>query len=641
MRPFPARLLALSIVLALLTAKATAGETGWPHLRGPNYNGVSAETGIAESWPKGGPPVLWRIELGDGYSGFAAVGSRLYTQYQSLAGQRVVCLDADTGERIWRRRYGYPWQPDSDWPGPMATPTLSGGKVYFAGAFGLVGCLDAQSGRLLWSVNVTEKFEGEGTEYGCACSPLVEDGRVYLPVGGRGVAVVALSAEDGSVVWQSGDYVASYSPAYPITVGGRRQIVTYLRNDVVAFDAKTGRELWSYPWSKGYDEHAAWPVYEEPYLLTASAFRQGAKVLRLGAGTEGATADLVWKSKELSNDIFSSVILDGHIYGFDLHDLQPRQTRRAKGRFKCIKLATGEVCWSTDRTGHTNVLAADGKLILFNEAGELILARATPERYEEFCRAQIFSGQVCWTSPTLHRGRLYVRNHVYAACIYLGQPDRLEPGLLKQPGAQTLQVRGLLSKLEKIWRGSHLYAPTAGQMLKWYGYCVGVIVAAGILALLANALVKRSRPRHALVAFRAVFWGGLFVLGAAGTPVLTFASREFVFTWPSALFAVYQAVLVVGEGARKGSVRERYIARASVIAFACLCFGYYHLCRSLFVVMGYGFLVGILPAFPVAIVAARRMVGRGRPASDLGWAMASFSVYFWASALFTIWKTGA
>ena len=97
MRQSPLRLLALSIVLALLAAKGRGGETGWPHLRGPHYNGVSDETGLADSWPAGGPPVLWQIELGQGYSGFAAVGTRIYTQYQALAGQYVVCLDADTG----------------------------------------------------------------------------------------------------------------------------------------------------------------------------------------------------------------------------------------------------------------------------------------------------------------------------------------------------------------------------------------------------------------------------------------------------------------------------------------------------------------------------------------------------------------
>ncbi len=414
------RLTGLLLVLGLAIPGAD-----WPHLRGPSYSGVSAETRLAESWPEEGPPVLWRIPLGQGYSGLVVVGRRVYTQYQSLSGQYVVCLDADTGERLWRRHYGYPWEPDGDWPGPMATPTARSGKVYFAGAFGLVGCLDASDGRMLWSVNVTETFDGYGTEYGYACTPLVEHGKVYLPVGGQGASVVALDAADGSVAWTSGDDVASYSPAYPITVGGRRHIVVYLRNDVVAFDPATGRELWRHPWSKGYDEHAAWPVYEEPYLLTASAFRQGAKVLRLSVGPDGPTAELVWRSKELSNDVASSLILDGHIYGFDLHDLQPRGSRRARGQFRCIELATGNVRWATDRTGHSTVIAADGKLILLNEAGELILARATPERYEELDRAQIFHAEVCWTPPTLSRRRLYPRNKVHAACVYLGQPEDL------------------------------------------------------------------------------------------------------------------------------------------------------------------------------------------------------------------------
>ena len=103
------------LVMAVVSSGAMAED--WPHLRGPHYDGRSAETGIVESWPPagegGGPPVLWQTELGQGYSAIIAVSDRLYTQKQSLAGQFVVCLDAETGRRIWRRPPGFlmPWAP--------------------------------------------------------------------------------------------------------------------------------------------------------------------------------------------------------------------------------------------------------------------------------------------------------------------------------------------------------------------------------------------------------------------------------------------------------------------------------------------------------------------------------------------------
>ena len=624
----------LLAALVWVAASAGAGDApDWPHLRGPSYNAVSVETGIVETWPEAGPPVLWRARLGQGYSAFIAVGEHLYTQAQSLAGQFVLCLDADTGRVVWRHRYGWPWEPDGDWPGPMATPTYCDDRLYFAGAYGLVGCLKPRNGRPVWSVNVTKAFEGRGTELGYACSPLVEGGKVFLPVGGEGASVVALDARDGSVAWASGDEVASYSPALPITIGGRRQIVAFLRNVVAAYDPATGRQLWLSRWSESYDEHAAWPVYEEPYLLTCSAFRGGARVLKL---RPDGPPDLAWESRELSNDIFSSLVLDGHVYGFDLHDFQPRETRAGRGLFKCLKLATGEVRWSTDRTGHANVLAADGKLILFSDMGELILARATPARYEELARTRVFKGEVCWTAPALHRKRLYVRNQSQAACIYLGDPAQLDPSLRQAASDCVAEGPAPTTRLEAAWAKPSLYAPTLRDVLRWYGFCMaGVFAAAGLLGLVAEAVARRRG------AFRMAFGVAAFALGAGGTLAFSHATGDFVFTWPVSVFVAYQGTLIAAMRTWRRDKRAKWVSRAATLGFVGLSVAYATLCRSHYIPMGYGFLVGILPAAPVAGVAAWELSSRRGPAWDLAWSAVSFTAYFWVSGLITVWRTHA
>src|SRR5262245_12260813 len=103
-------LLAIVLSQAVSSRAERPAETGadfdWPQLRGPTYDGTSAQTKLAESWPAEGPPVLWVRDLGQGYSSFAVVGDRIFTQMQSLFGQYVVCLDAKTGKTIWEHRYG-------------------------------------------------------------------------------------------------------------------------------------------------------------------------------------------------------------------------------------------------------------------------------------------------------------------------------------------------------------------------------------------------------------------------------------------------------------------------------------------------------------------------------------------------------
>jgi len=188
---------------------AAPSDPAWPQFRGPTHDGISAETDLADAWPSVGPPVLWKREIGRGFSGLISVGNRVYTQRQTPLEQSVICLDGSTGALVWEHRYGWAFEPAGMYPGPRATPTWHAGRVYFAAPDGLVGCLRAEDGRPIWSVNVNQRYSGRGTEFGYACSPLVEADKVILPVGGPTASVVALSALDGSTVWTAGSEPAS------------------------------------------------------------------------------------------------------------------------------------------------------------------------------------------------------------------------------------------------------------------------------------------------------------------------------------------------------------------------------------------------------------------------------------------------
>ncbi|HUU92142.1 MAG TPA: hypothetical protein VM238_13145, partial [Phycisphaerae bacterium] len=150
-------------------------------------------------------------------------------------------------------------------------------------------------------------------------------------------------------------------------------------------------------------------------------------------------------------------------------------------------------------------------------------------------------------------------------------------------------------------------------------------------------------PDRALARARATFAAAAFLLGAGGTVVASRAAGEFVFTWPVALFVAFQATALVAAGARYGGgsemKRARWHSRAAIVGLAVLCGVYAYLCRELAIMMGYGFLAGLVPAFPVAALAAWRMRVRQRAWADLLWTAVSFSAYFWASAAFTVWKT--
>jgi outer membrane protein assembly factor BamB len=492
-----------------ISPKATE-ETNWPNWRGLHYDGRSAETDLADTWPAEGPPVLWMREIGQGYSSVIAVENCVYTQSQTLTEQKVLALDAQTGETVWEHRYGWPYDPGGMYPGPRSTPTWADGKLYIAAPDGLILCLDATDGREIWSVNVNKKFGGRGTEFGYSASPLVENGKVILPVGAPFASVVALDAATGATVWKSGSAAASYCMALPITFAGRRQVVVFLQNELAGFDLQSGILLWGRSYSKGYDEHAAMPLYDEPYLRTMQPFRGGSDLFILhtlndqAQPREGEASDdidcrlkLVRTDKQMSNDVASSVLVDGCVYGFDLKEIQSRRQRPSRGEFRCMDFKTGEIHWSNKTIGQASIAVGDNKLFLFNDSGEAILLRVNAEKCEELARTEVFRGEICWTAPCLHHGRMYLRSPTKLACLYVGKPESLEIAARKQ--AQPTSAIPKENRLELNWivgaeRDAAFDLPDAKELTAWYWCCV---VAIGISAFVAAIVYGILRFRGA------------------------------------------------------------------------------------------------------------------------------------------------
>jgi outer membrane protein assembly factor BamB len=622
----------------------------WPHLRGPAYSGVSDETGLADAWPPGGPPVLWNREIGRGYSGIIAVGNRLWTQRQTPTEQSVLCLDAETGSQIWEHRYGWAYEPGGMYPGPRSTPTWHDGRVYFAAPDGLIGCLRADGGEAIWMVNVNKKFGGHGTEFGYSCSPLVEAGRAILPVGGPEASVVALNAFDGSVVWTSGSEPASYCSPIPITLGGRRLVVAFLQNTLALVDLESGKWFWQQSYSHGYDEHAALPVYSEPHLMVMLPFRAGADLYRLeashtdSAGTHGPTiaGRLQWHSTELSNDTASSVLYQGFVYGFDLLEAQANGRRPSRGQFKCLEFPNGKVRWTTDRVGHASLVAAEGKLFLLNDKGELILARATPDQYEEIGRLQVFHREICWTSPTLHRGRIYLRSPTRAACLDVTRaispypetnPKAPPAPATAPPASEPFDLVRLIGREREY----PFDPPDLNELTRWYLWSLGALAAAGLAAWLAGLACRRTGGSPSLLAARvpaALFWLLAIMLGLAATPVANWVSDGFVFTWPLAVFVVHELVLaaVVSSQRISGQRVARWVGPAAAVGLVAAFAAYYDLCRLLNLPMAWVFLIGLIPSWPVAVPLAHRLGRIQGVLSHWFWASAAFTLFFWASA---------
>ncbi len=614
-----------------LGSQASGQTSDWLHCRGPAYDGHAPTGGVHLPWPAQGPRVLWRKSVGEGYSGLVVSGRRVYSQIQTLGGQYLICLDLQTGVERWRTRYNWPWQADSEWPGPFGTPTLANGKVYFTDCFGFVRCADAARGHLVWSVNLAEQFGIEPPAFGYAITPLVHDGKVIVPVGGKGHAVVALRADNGAVVWQTGDEPANYSSCILVSVAGIPQVVAYLESSASGLDPLTGRELWRYAWGEQYGPHGTWPLYQEPFLFYALPFRCGGHALKLGPTGVSMRATVAWTNSVLSMDMLSGVIVDGFIYGFDVRDFQTTTNRPTRGLFKCVELASGRQRWTSPLPGHSSVLACGHQLLLLNETGALIAAEASATAYLELARAPIFPKQPCWTSPALCGDLLVARSHREFVCLDLGEPAR---GMISAGGG-SLTAPARLSQAEGWFARHHSSAfDIPGWRIQWRWFL------ASLLGVFAPAVILSAAISRNIARRRVVFYLAAFPLSLCGTWGLTRGLGWFVFTWPAGIFLSLMMTLEVRAWAVQRPERlARAAARIALATLVAGLAGYWWLCRSLFLVVGQGYLTGLLPAIPLAVWTVALARRKGARLATLGLGLLAFSGYFWTSAAILWWRS--
>ncbi|HEY9170822.1 MAG TPA: PQQ-binding-like beta-propeller repeat protein [Verrucomicrobiae bacterium] len=382
-----ARLLLLCAA-ALLHLPSRAAD--WPHWRGPEFNGISRETGWSAQWPAAGPKVLWKAQVGTGFSSFAVAKGRVYTMGNTAETDMVTCFKADTGDVIWKHSYPQPLEPKNYEGGPNATPTVDGDRVYACSKDAELFCLDAAKGTVIWSKKLAEELGTKKPTWAYASSVLVQGDLLLLNVGSAGTA---LNKQDGKVVWSNGKDVANYSTPVPFDAEGKRAIALFTKDHIAALLVADGKELWRYPWKTDYDINAADPVISGNEVFISSGYNHGAALLRIVDGKP----EKVWQNKNMRNHFNSCVLWQEHLYGVDEKEL------------RCLEWKTGAVKWGDPKFGKGSLMLADGKLIGLGERGELLIAEATPTEFKPLARAQVIGGK-CWTAPVLSNGRIYCRN---------------------------------------------------------------------------------------------------------------------------------------------------------------------------------------------------------------------------------------
>ena len=385
----------------------------WTDFRGPDRSGIYAEMPLLDTWPEGGPPLLWKQPCGAGYSSFVVAGGLVYTLEQRRGQEALVAYDLETGRQEWIVAWNGRFDEPLSKEGPRATPVYHNGKLFAQGARGRLRCVDASTRETLWDRDVLEDTVAFNLTYGLAASPLVAGGLVIAQSGKPAAkgSVIAYAAATGEPAWSAlAEPMAYTSPTFARLLD-RDQVVVHTAARVCGLDSATGEELWSFPWEVSNGLSCSQPIPVAPNrLLLAAGYGKGAALLEFAESETGITVTQLWKSNRLKSRFNTAVVRDGYAYGLD------------DGILTCIELETGKRVWKGGRYGYGQQLLAGENLVLLAEDGDLCLIRATPEEHVELARVPSLDGMTL-NIPALAHGRLLVRNFKEMACYDLRVPS--------------------------------------------------------------------------------------------------------------------------------------------------------------------------------------------------------------------------
>jgi outer membrane protein assembly factor BamB len=430
----------------MILATNPVSAADWPQWMGPNRDDDWTETGIIGKFPESGPEFLWRKPISGGFAGPAVASGRVYvTDYMKSSGddrpaptkrndlqgrERVLCLDAKTGEEIWKHEYdcnytiSYP-------AGPRCTPTVEGGRVFTLGAMGDLVCLDAATGSVNWSKNLTRTYDAPLPLWGYAGHPLVYRNLLICMAGGENSAVVALNKETGKEVWTAlSTPEIGYSPPTLIEAGGVTQLLIFHGKSINGLNPETGSLYWSEPLATSFSMAIMAPRKAGDFLF-AGGHRGRSLGLKLDASKPSVTK--VWQGSRttgLAPVSGTPFVEDGIAYGID-----------GNGIFRAMRVATGERLWGTSRPvngkdsekrgpneGATFVTRNGDRFFIFGENGDLVIARLSPESYEEISRTKLLDPvgvglgrSVVWSHPAYADKCVFARNDQEIVCVSLAQ----------------------------------------------------------------------------------------------------------------------------------------------------------------------------------------------------------------------------
>lgn len=394
----------------------------WAQWRGPNRAGIWKAEGLVEKLPDGQIPLDWSVEIGAGYCGPTVADGRVYVMDRQTGDQdteRILCFSSSDGKLLWKHEYESNYTISYK-AGPRASVTIDGECAYAVGAMGHFHCLNAATGEVLWKRDLGNEYELLMPIWGIAASPLIYGNLVIQQVARAEAGMMAFEKSTGKVVWEALAEKASYASPIIVQQAGKDVLVCWTGESLSGLDPLTGKTHWSHAMPPSRMPIGIGTPVVDGNLVFVSSFYDGSMMIRLSQDT--LTSELVWRkvgpdeqhTESIHSMIGTCVVEEGHVYGVDSY-----------GEFRCLNAETGERIWEDQnavpraRWATIHIVRQADRVWMFNERGELLIAKLSPRGLEIIDRCDLIAptkfqlnqrGGVCWSHPAFAEQSVFARS---------------------------------------------------------------------------------------------------------------------------------------------------------------------------------------------------------------------------------------
>lgn len=413
-----------SLFFILGAVTALAGD--WPQFRGPNRDNISAETGLLRSWPAGGPKVLWKIPVCEGYAGAAVKDGRVYlNDYNAAKKEHLVrCISLADGKDIWQ--WSYPVEIRSNHGITRTVPAVGQKLVFSLDPKCRFHALDIKTGKLIWQKNLVQEYKATIPGWYAGQNPLLDGDRVLVATGGDALAI-AFDQATGKEVWRApnpGKDLMSHSSLMPAGIGGVRQFLYLSMTRLSGIGASNGQILWSAPFTGRMAVCPSPLSIGDGRVFVTSGYEVGSVMFRVDKNAGGFAAARLYAltSMQFNSEVHTPILYRDHLFAV---------SSKTRGRFTCLDL-DGKIIWQSpvvsgdagaSRTFDLGAfMLADGMFfILDGKSGMLRLVAADTTQYRELGSAKILGGEEVWGPLALSNGKLVIRDMNQMVCLQVGQ----------------------------------------------------------------------------------------------------------------------------------------------------------------------------------------------------------------------------